>query len=422
MIKIENRICLALALAAVLSCTTERTDPEPSPQTPIQLSASVPTRAMLDAGSFQSAGTAVQVWDAYFDGDTPEAYMNGVYAVCDGSNAVWPTRTSSEASSDAVSYYWTKTGLHRFYSVLVKDNSVSPSLTSPSGWGFDAAGKVYTVPSTTLDLSSTQYDFVYSDVVSRDLDNNGGTESVSLGFNHLFSAYAFTVTNNSFHSVTIKSVSLNVKTTGSATVDYSSVWTKSSTMTGVPAVTYSLNDGMAAIAGVSSNVLATGSSIDLLKGDAVTTPSAYNSYTLAWPQTLTGTSLDIVMTVPVTTEYYYKVSDGETGNYSMIDAGEGKTGNDYKEDPDNAGHYIYAGAGQGRYGFTASSSGDYKLTTGTTTVDNTYNLSLSDSSTTSWDPGKKYLYNIVFSGIGLDVEKVTVMKWNSGHGGTVTFE
>lgn len=174
-------------------------------------------------GLFSAEGNVLQIWDVYFNSVVaPQAYIEGTNVVSTGTGAVWPFK-----EGDAVKhYYWTKTGTHRFYGVLVKDNSGSAPLTPTTGWGFDAAHKVYSVPTTTLTLTSPQFDFVYSNVIERNLDNGAPTTAVPLKFNHLFSAFGFTFENDSPSSFNIKSATLKVGDKAAATIDYSNVWDK----------------------------------------------------------------------------------------------------------------------------------------------------------------------------------------------------
>lgn len=225
-----NTLAAAVFLAAALSsCAKMRVETEDvrPAGTPIRMAVSsegAQTKALFDADSFSAEGNVLQIWDVYFNSVVaPQAYIEGANVVSTGTTgAVWPFK-----EGDAVKhYYWTKTGTHRFYGVLVKDNSGSAPLTPTTGWGFDAAHKVYSVPTTTLSLTSPQFDFVYSNVIERNLDNGAPTTAVPLKFNHLFSAFGFTFENDSPSSFNIKSATLKVNDQAAATIDYSNVWDK----------------------------------------------------------------------------------------------------------------------------------------------------------------------------------------------------
>ena len=222
-------VFLAAALSSCAKMRVETEDVRPA-GTPIRMAVSsegAQTKALFDAASFSAAGNVLQIWDVYFNSVVaPQAYIEGTNVVSTGTGAVWPFKDGDAVSSPDKHYYWTKTGTHRFYGVLVKDNSGSAPLTPTTGWGFDAAHKVYSVPTTTLTLTSLQFDFVYSNVIERNLDNGAPTTAVPLKFNHLFSAFGFTFENDSPSSFNIKSATLKVDDQAAATIDYSNVWDK----------------------------------------------------------------------------------------------------------------------------------------------------------------------------------------------------
>lgn len=183
-----NTLAAAVFLAAALSsCAKMRVETEDvrPAGTPIRMAVSsegAQTKALFDAASFSAEGNVLQIWDVYFNSVVaPQAYIEGTNVVSTGTTgAVWPFKEGDAVSSPAKHYYWTKTGTHRFYGVLVKDNSGSAPLTPTTGWGFDAAHNVYSVPVTTLTTTSPQFDFVYSNVIERNLDNGAPTTAVPL--------------------------------------------------------------------------------------------------------------------------------------------------------------------------------------------------------------------------------------------------
>ena len=444
-------------LVAVVSCTSSRVETDDVPQggVPIRLSVQSEepgTRAMLNADSFQTKGNALQVWDVYYNAvQSPVAYLDGKYVVSDGNAAgsVWPFRPTITETSVQDHYYWTKTGVHRFYGVLVNDNSTGTSLAPAAGWGFGADHKIYSVLTTTLNLGSDQFDFVYSDVVERDLDNGGTTAAVSLNFKHLFTAFGFTLTNDSPSDLKLTDVSLNIVNTGSAKIDYSSAWNKTGNMT-APDATYTLGN-VSAIQGIAggttSQTLASSECRDLFKGDVLTSDALkdYMAHTLMWPQDLTGRTLNVSyewsgkkyveVTVTVrkyeyTTSYSYSNYDVTfTKNLNQVTS-SGDKSFDYNL---SNGRYVYVGRGKGEYAVRSASQSWYGNYTRSTIQDKetqlkdvteTKDLSVKLADITPdgrWNAGNRYLYNLVYSDneIGLTV---TVMKWDGGHRGDVTFE
>ena len=426
-----NSLAAAVFLAAALSsCAKMRVETEEirPAGTPIRMAVSsegTQTKALFDATSFAAKGNVLQIWDVYFNSVVaPQAYIEGASVVSTGTDAVWPFK-----EGDAVKhYYWTKTGTHRFYGVLVKDNSAG--LTPASGWGFDA--HVYKVPTTTLTLNSPQFDFVYSNVIERNLDNGDPTTAVPLKFNHLFSAFGFTFKNDSPSSFNIKSVSLKVDNKAAATIDYSNVWEKNFAPADAenwnPVVTYS-DLAMSPDAGISGKTgeIQAGTCYDMFQGGELTDMSNYDKYTLIWPQDLDGKTLVINYDMTVTRPYtkYVYVSSGY-GGWDVDFKSVGDKNGAYNLKYDRGFYYEYVGEGKGSYNVisaTASTRGKYKQVEASETVTENKTLTIDLAKKTKggkWIAGNKYLYNLLYTNSELEM-KVTVMQWDGGHGGTAEF-
>lgn len=453
-----NTLAAAVFLAAALSsCAKMRVETEEirPAGTPIRMAVSsegTQTKALFDATSFAAKGNVLQIWDVYFNSVVePQAYIEGANVVSAGTTgAVWPFKDGNAVTSPDKHYFWTKTGTHRFYGVLVKDNSGSAPLTPTTGWGFDAAHKVYTVPTTTLDVASTQFDFVYSNVIERNLDNGAPTTAVPLKFNHLFSAFGFTFKNDSPSSFNIKSVSLKVGNKAAATIDYSNVWDKNFAPADAdnwtPAVTYS-GLSMSPDAGISGKTreIQAGTCYDMFQGGELTDMSNYDKYTLIWPQDLTGKTLEMsylvsgkrYQEVDVTVNKYTYTTSSGNGNYNVSFTdnlkdvwSSGDKSFDYNKE---GSHYVYVGRGKGNYAVQSaykSSWGNYTRSTITDkefqlvdyTEEKTVTKNLKDLTPGgTWLAGNRYLYKLVFSDNEVNLV-VSVMKWEDGHGGNVTFQ
>lgn len=448
-----NTLAAAVFLAAALSsCAKMRVETEDvrPAGTPIRMAVSsegTQTKALFDAASFSAEGNVLQIWDVYFNSVVaPQAYIEGTNVVSTGTGAVWPFK-----EGDAVKhYYWTKTGTHRFYGVLVKDNSGSAPLTPTTGWGFDAAHKVYSVPTTTLTLTSPQFDFVYSNVIERNLDNGAPTTAVPLKFNHLFSAFGFTFENDSPSSFNIKSATLKANDQAAAKIDYSNVWDKGFAPTDAdnwnPAVTYT-GLTMSSTTGISGKPgdIQAGTCYDMFQGGELTDMSNYDKYTLIWPQDLTGKTLVMsylvsgkkYQEVDVTVNKYTYTTSFGSDNYdvSFTDNlkdvwSSGDKSFDYNKE---GSHYVYVGRGKGNYAVQSaykSSWGNYTRSTITDkefqlvdyTEEKTVTKNLKDLTPGgTWLAGNRYLYKLVFSDNEVNLV-VSVMKWEDGHGGNVTFQ
>lgn len=449
-----NTLAAAVFLAAALSsCAKMRVETEDvrPAGTPIRMAVSsegAQTKALFDAASFSAEGNVLQIWDVYFNSVVaPQAYIEGTNVVSTGTTgAVWPFK-----EGDAVKhYYWTKTGTHRFYGVLVKDNSGSAPLTPTTGWGFDAAHKVYSVPTTTLTLTSPQFDFVYSNVIERNLDNGAPTTAVPLKFNHLFSAFGFTFENDSPSSFNIKSATLKVNDQAAAKIDYSNVWDKGFAPADAdnwnPAVTYT-GLTMSSTTGISGKTGAVqpATCYDMFQGVLITDMANYDKYTLIWPQDLTGKTLEMsylvsgkkYQEVDVTVDKYTYTTSSGNGNYdvSFTDnlnnvLSSGDKSFDYNKE---GSHYVYVGRGKGNYAvrwayesywgnYTRSTITDKESQLVDYTEEKTVTKNLKDLTPGgTWLAGNRYLYKLVYSDNEVNLV-VSVMKWEDGHGGNVTFQ
>lgn len=447
-----NTLAAAVFLAAALSsCAKMRVETEDvrPAGTPIRMAVSsegAQTKALFDAASFAAVGNVLQIWDVYFNSVVaPQAYIEGTNVVSTGTTgAVWPFK-----EGDAVKhYYWTKTGTHRFYGVLVKDNSGSAPLTPTTGWGFDAAHKVYSVPTTTLTLTSPQFDFVYSNVIERNLDDGAPTTAVPLKFNHLFSAFGFTFENDSPSSFNIKSATLKVDDQAAAKIDYSNVWDKGFAPADAdnwnPEVTYT-GLTMSSTTGISGKpeAIQPATCYDMFQGVLITDMANYDKYTLIWPQDLTGKTLEMAylisgkryQEVDVTVDKYtYNATGGTyyvefTNNLKDVTA-SGDKSFDYNKE---GSHYVYVGRGKGNFAVQSvyeSYWGNYTRSTITDkesqlvdyTEEKTVTKNLKDLTPGgTWLAGNRYLYKLVFSDNEVNLV-VSVMKWEDGHGGNVTFQ
>ena len=115
-------------------------------------------------------------------------------------------------------YPWTATGTHKFFGYLTYDkksdltNPVTPTLS----------GTTMTVPSITFTPASAQFDFLYSDMVTRDAATKDYSV-VPLTFKHLFTALSVEVESKTDTKVRLKSITFEgLKNKDSATIAFAS--------------------------------------------------------------------------------------------------------------------------------------------------------------------------------------------------------
>jgi len=134
-------------------------------------------------------------------------------------------------------YYWTKSGVHRFFgwtsydavnktefSTLFGDSDIEyPGTVSEN---LEMTSHKLTLPEVTLTTDSPQFDMMYSDVESRSMNDKGNgvnKDKVDLTLYHLFTAVSMSLQNSMEDGkVTVNSISIpNLPNTGSATLTFS---------------------------------------------------------------------------------------------------------------------------------------------------------------------------------------------------------
>ena len=237
--------CLLAALALGASCTKTVYDEGQQTQSPaISLSVTevAQTRAMIDNTNFGKDGNRIQVYDFWTDGSTESKYIDA-YAgpEVDSPSSQHIERTTwpfvDKSSGELVRYNWTSTGVHKFFGWLAVDatdstedesgNKTEVIMTAESffgsGFSFNETSKVLTIPAKTLDQSTPQFDFLYSDIKTVKV-TNGVPENVTvpMSFSHLFAAVSFGAKNTSNSVVKLLEFKVEkLNKAKSATIDFS---------------------------------------------------------------------------------------------------------------------------------------------------------------------------------------------------------
>ena len=198
--------CLLAALALGASCTKTVYDEGQQTQSPaisLSVTEAAQTRAMIDNTNFGKDGNRIQVYDFWTDGSTESKYIDA-YAGPEVDNpstqhikgTTWPFVDKS--SGELARYNWTSTGVHKFFGWLAVDATTKVSTESffGNGFSFNETSKVLTIPAKTLDQSTPQFDFLYSDINSVDV-TKGVPSNVPMSFSHLFAAVSFGAKNTS---------------------------------------------------------------------------------------------------------------------------------------------------------------------------------------------------------------------------------
>ena len=228
--------CLLAALALGASCTKTVYDEGQQTESPaisLSVTEAAQTRAMIDNTNFGTSGNRIQVYDFWTDGSTESKYIDA-YAGPEVDNpssqhikgTTWPFVDKS--SGELVRYNWTSTGVHKFFGwfaldATTKDGSQNMTAESffGSGFSFNDDTKKLIIPAKTLNESTPQFDFLYSDINSVDV-TKGVPSNVPMSFSHLFAAVSFGAKNTS-NSV-VKLLEFKVEklyNAKSATIDFS---------------------------------------------------------------------------------------------------------------------------------------------------------------------------------------------------------
>lgn len=173
------------------------------------------TKAMLDRTSFQRTGNRLKIYD-YVDNSATAHIEDLIGPDVDGNTygyeGVWPFVNGP--------HQWTP-GVHKFFGWLDTDANFDPDLTAESFFGenfvFDPNNKTLTIPYTEMAATSTQFDFMYSNIIST--EPKQGT--VNLEFSHLFTAVSFGVENSTSSFVRIDDFKIvGIPSTRSATINF----------------------------------------------------------------------------------------------------------------------------------------------------------------------------------------------------------
>ena len=116
--------------------------------------------------------------------------------------------------------------MHKFWGWLDTDVNFDPAMTAVnffgSGFQFDDVSQILTIPETEMAPDSPQFDFMYSNIYTRNLNTTPDFSPIPLEFNHLFTAFRVTATNNSSNDVWLKKVSITgLKNKREASIDFS---------------------------------------------------------------------------------------------------------------------------------------------------------------------------------------------------------
>lgn len=199
-----KHIILLASVLLIHGCTLERQESRIE-SCPIQISAGFggeATRALLNSGDI-TTGTQITLYDQYFDGSSLEGTL------INGKTATYGTPDWTIADEPTDGYPWIFDENHYdhyFFGWLTKDkDNLTPAGIFGSSPTFSTATNTLTLPSTTITLGSTQFDFCYSDLVIREAAE-ANYSRVDIPLRHLFTSFGFKAHNYTSDAIVIKSV------------------------------------------------------------------------------------------------------------------------------------------------------------------------------------------------------------------------
>jgi hypothetical protein len=243
----KHTLFASIAVLAAVACNKTGHDDLQPEVTPITICAteSGVTKAFLDNGTFNSAGNRIQVYDFVDDGSTTVKHIDAYAGPDVESNSpmhtyeyTWPFE--DKTTGEPTIYQWIP-GTHKFFGWLAKDANfgavpMTPETFFGNGFTFNETAQTLTISPKAIDHSTPQFDFLYSNVVTTEPQN----DPVDLSFGHLFTAVSIGVENSTASFVKIEDFKIEgIPSTRGASVNFSgtaaavsySNWTEGATIT-----------------------------------------------------------------------------------------------------------------------------------------------------------------------------------------------
>ena len=193
----RNILIASASILAAVACVKESTDDQPKT---ITVQATAPqTKAMFTPTTFKTEGNRLRIYDfnpsgKYFDDVIGPEIQGNNY----GYNNVWPFENAPHS--------WTADE-HKFFGWLENDANMTsnntPTAFFGSGFSFDEDTKVLTIPAKQMNIDTPEFDFLYSNIIVRDMVNSADYSPVNLEFSHLFTAISFGAENGSDSDIEI---------------------------------------------------------------------------------------------------------------------------------------------------------------------------------------------------------------------------
>lgn len=216
----SNLVLLGL-LAVTTACVKTAHDFD-NEHAEIEYSMSVPATKVMGHDDFLVPGNQMKVYDIFSTGSKTINYIDGEVIVSpEEEGQIW------DYAAEGKKYYWLE-GTHEFFGYNINNVKKGSVETAKFSDIFDEptlSGKTLTLTQkAAFDVNSSQFDFVYSDLVERVIsEESDNTETVDLNCKHAFSAFGISVENLlPDDKVTIENIKvINLVNKGDATISFS---------------------------------------------------------------------------------------------------------------------------------------------------------------------------------------------------------
>lgn len=236
-----HTIILPLCTLLLFSCTQDTISPASDTENEIRFQTGTPTRGLIDNLAVGSEICLYGYHGKNFLAEINDAKkLNGKSLKCLDNNGNWSV---VDGNDKPLTYFWEGDGDYRFFGWLKQDPNGLVALNNGK-WSAvfnedNEGNKVLTV-NATLDQSYNQFDFMYSEVNKRTLDESNKREPVELNMHHLFSAFSIGISNTSQDNITVKSIKLQrLHSTGTATINFNTGTASTTVSNTAPTVVYS---------------------------------------------------------------------------------------------------------------------------------------------------------------------------------------
>lgn len=186
------------------------------------------TKALLSDQDLHTNGSELKVYDflSGFEGE-----IDGVSYTPDRSIKYIDDAVRYDSAKDAViwdyvnngtMYPWTSTGEHDFFAYLLRDAKAGLNLDNLlPGTSFNQDNTTLTIPQSTITIDSPQFDFLYSDKLTRNAADIAERSVVNLGLKHFFTALSVQFVNKSSLPVTLLSIRFEIPNKCRADIPFS---------------------------------------------------------------------------------------------------------------------------------------------------------------------------------------------------------